>query len=542
MITNNGKTILAKYLIGQTPSYASHIAIGCGAKPRNKLRSGIVAMFATSGIAIVTTSETHDFVVGDKVTISGTGNTNIDGYHTITGVGGSTGTATITNATPAVVTRAAHGLSTGDIVYFKTTDTLPTGLAINTLYWVNVLTSSTFRLSTSLANALDGTSIATSSAGSGTHTVYSGFAFASSINVTSSTGMDPTKCFVYLDSSYKESLDFEMFRVPIISRGYVVEDNVSNVVFTAELPTDDRYEISEIGIYSAAANPSAGSADSKILYSFSTQENWERHTSTSAKSVETITKSLDDGTNKLTPASPTTGLELPVFQANSDNTIFTSPDRVALYERGRFLNNSVFIVGNDATIANDFSVSGNHIHLNGTSLTLDYNVSTDKLKFAFSVVNKQGADPQTNYTPNGTAPNAVRLLVQFVSTEKSTSGIEYANFKIEKIQNIGGTDFTKNRYFVAETTLGDLDKSSGFTWGSVSTVKIYASVFASGTVTPSSDYYVSLDSIRLENVSSINPLYGLTGYSPIQNTNAEPVVKQQNTTNFVEFKFGFGSG
>ncbi len=96
-----------------------------------------------------------------KINISGASNDSI-------------GTATITNATPAVVTRAAHGLSTGNIVYFTTTGALPTGLTANTRYWVNVLTSSTFRLSTSLANALAGTSIATSSAGSGTHTVYSG--------------------------------------------------------------------------------------------------------------------------------------------------------------------------------------------------------------------------------------------------------------------------------------------------------------------------------------------------------------------------------
>ena len=33
MITNIGKNILAKYLVGQTPSYASHIAVGCGPKP-----------------------------------------------------------------------------------------------------------------------------------------------------------------------------------------------------------------------------------------------------------------------------------------------------------------------------------------------------------------------------------------------------------------------------------------------------------------------------------------------------------------------------
>ena len=33
MITRNGVEILSKYLAGHTSSYASHIAIGCGARP-----------------------------------------------------------------------------------------------------------------------------------------------------------------------------------------------------------------------------------------------------------------------------------------------------------------------------------------------------------------------------------------------------------------------------------------------------------------------------------------------------------------------------
>ena len=33
MITNIGKNLLAKYLVGQTQSYASHIAVGCGPSP-----------------------------------------------------------------------------------------------------------------------------------------------------------------------------------------------------------------------------------------------------------------------------------------------------------------------------------------------------------------------------------------------------------------------------------------------------------------------------------------------------------------------------
>jgi hypothetical protein len=35
MITNTGKNILAKYLLGQASAYASYIAIGCGSKPLN---------------------------------------------------------------------------------------------------------------------------------------------------------------------------------------------------------------------------------------------------------------------------------------------------------------------------------------------------------------------------------------------------------------------------------------------------------------------------------------------------------------------------
>ena len=33
MITNKGKTIIAKYLLGQAPAYASYIAVGCGPQP-----------------------------------------------------------------------------------------------------------------------------------------------------------------------------------------------------------------------------------------------------------------------------------------------------------------------------------------------------------------------------------------------------------------------------------------------------------------------------------------------------------------------------
>jgi hypothetical protein len=68
-----------------------------------------------------------------------------------------------------------------------------------------------------------------------------------------------------------------------------------------------------------------------------------------------------------------------------------------------------------------------------------------------------------------------------------------------------------------------------------------ASTAVSPTVrieSPSDDYYVALDAFRLDNKSQANPLYGLTGYSVIKNTGAKTIVKDANTTNYVEFRFG----
>ena len=74
---------------------------------------------------------------------------------------------TISNADPAVFTLTDHGLAPGDRIRLETSGSLPTGLAVKKDYVVvyNGLTTSTFQVST-----FDGGSpLATSSAGSGTH-------------------------------------------------------------------------------------------------------------------------------------------------------------------------------------------------------------------------------------------------------------------------------------------------------------------------------------------------------------------------------------
>ena len=90
-------------------------------------------------------------------------------------------TVTISIAAPGVVTWTGHGLSVNDTIRFTTTGALPTGLAINTTYYVKeVLTTNTFTVSASAGGA----AITTSGTQSGTQTalVWYGVAVVSVAN------------------------------------------------------------------------------------------------------------------------------------------------------------------------------------------------------------------------------------------------------------------------------------------------------------------------------------------------------------------------
>ena len=338
----------------------------------------------------------------------------------------------------------------------------------------------------------------------------------------------------------KENLDFEMFRVPISSRGFVNEGGINKIVLTAELPTEERYEISEVGLYSAGSNPSAGAYDSKTVFAFTTGENWQHHTASAATAIDTVTAPLDDpeDDNVIAVADP-------VFQTNADNSIFYKSSRANRYERCRFLNNVILIQGDDSdlTVSEDsgptldhfvIEEGSNHIHLTGASIDFTRNSPIDELRLAFSLVSKNG---------NSSAiPETIRILVDFASTDTTTG--EFARFEAEINHGSSGNlensiaDFETNRYFVISKQLQELYTSANFTWDAVTVVKIYACVIDSGV--PSENYYIALDAMRLENVATVNPLYGLTGYSIIKNDNAETIIKSPNTSNYVEFRFSIG--
>lgn len=444
MITEIGKDILGKYLIGTAPAYASYIAVGCGHRPITSLTYNITNISATTTVTTVTVTG-HEFIVGDKVLI-----------------------------------RLAS-----------------TYAARNGTYTVTAVTTNTIS-----------------------------FAFSGgTISSTATTGT------ASLDFASKTALDFEMFRVPVTSRGFIEEDGQTKLVFSGEVPTTNRYEMTEVGIYSAASNPSAVGYDSRTIYAFTREESWKRN----EQLIYTEDAPLDGGdiSNDISIAF----LDEPVIQTNATNKLFANLTRQQRSEQARYLNNMIMLSSNfsqlsGATIGGISLAGKNKISLS-TGLDLSQNSPADILKLAVSVV-----DVDSNA---GVAPNRIRVIAEFTTTDS-----ESFRFNFESVAGA----LTTTRYQILSTTLNDGVASSSFSWSRVNNVNFYASaVDSSGNILQGSapdyypTYYISLDALRLENVSSLNPLYGLTGYTAMRNSEngfARPIVKLSNTAAMIEFRLGVG--
>jgi hypothetical protein len=333
----------------------------------------------------------------------------------------------------------------------------------------------------------------------------------------------------------KKSLDFEMVRMPIVSRGFVNEDGISKVVLTAELPTQERYEITEVGIFSAASNPVAGSFDSKTVYSFSDTDDWRYSIDGESPTNIFLENGPLDGNENNGNINQTPK----VFATNADNRVFTDDDRVERNERCRFLNNIIAMRGDTSSLS--YNPQGSMVPLTGsdyiildqTSIDFTKNSPLDELRLAFSVVNR--------VANANSVPDNVKILLEFSHTGLNSS-IQYAKFQvdIDDIDYENGTsentyDFENNRYVVVTKTFQELDKSLRFSWANVTTAKIYVCITENNL--PSDSFYVCLDALRLENTTAVNSLYGMTGYSVIKNLQSRPIIKSANTTNYIEFRF-----
>jgi hypothetical protein len=326
-------------------------------------------------------------------------------------------------------------------------------------------------------------------------------------------------------SPTKKSLDFEVFRVPVSSKGFIKEDGVEKIVFKAEMPTNQRFQISEVGLFPSQANAVAGKYDSKLLVTFTPAENWSYVLNGSASAVPYLNEALDqDNTSSNISVSQS------VVFINSDATVFNNTNRQNRQESPRYLNRSLMVSGSSSYIDSSFEVSANSYYLENSNLSFDLskNLPTDQIKIALSLVSKT-ASLDTN-------PDNVRLLLQFVNN--ATSGTPKATLRVDLPASSFLYEGDVNRYVVVTKTLSDFVKDDAFSFASIDLLKINVSVVDSSN--PTNDYFVILDGIRIDNISTPNPLYSMVGYNVITTQNGLPILKAENTNNYVEYRFGIG--
>ena len=535
MITNDGKSILGKYLINQAPAYAGFIAVGCGADPKRTASSSIT-QFAIAG-STVTVTATNNFIANTPVIVSIPGNrfstlTNVASANTthFTYAYGSTLpaiTGAVSSANVVTYTTASeHGLRSGDRVnisnitstyiateIFSTTGTIGTvtsntatitGMSSTTGFYVGQPITATAGTGSfgagnmQVTSILSNTSITISSTATftaGTVTNIRGTA-SITVNVLSTTTFSayvagsgsatagdqagdftmsltpPTNSIVIADNADKTTLDFEMFRIPITSRGFDTESAINKVVLTGELPTQDRYFMTEIGIFSSGTNPTAATSDSRALFSFTESEGWEHHTSTATLVTSPTVFSFNSTTGVINTTSTATASE-DVFTLNSTSSLFDADPHNISNAKPRNLSNFIVVRGDLSSIDTTNTVwtatDQPHIHLTNQRFGFDANSSIDQLKLAFSVINRNPVS-----TANAAvAPDNLYAMVEFSSSESETDAEnQYARMQVA----LTASDFnngTNTRYFVATKTFGELLTSTGFTWDAVRVVKVY---------------------------------------------------------------------
>jgi len=592
MITNIGKNIIAKYLIGDAPAYASYIALGCGQKPRpnitEKTGVGTATITGTITSTALTTpvtglASTDDLVVGMTVTkTAGAG--AFGGLTFISSIDGPTRITVISTTANTVGSISFNTKGVASVLSASNVDGLWIGAKVTILSGTGE-----FAL---------GETIVTAIGPSTTFTVTPG----ATVNLSGATlnlETDPRK----------EVLDFEMFRVPVSSRGYVNDNGTNKIVLTAQLPTEERYEITEVGVYSAGSNAAAGQYDSKTITAFASDENWQVSVdnflyspSVSSTVFPEFQVSAINNFNLITTSAP-------AVKTSTTNGLFTNATRSARYERPRFLNNVIMLKSDSSQIfSSSLSESSSlvtrgqskFLQLAGSRIDLSRNSASDLMKLAFSIVSIDGSSSEV--------PGFARVIVEFSNSDNSQIAQLQINASNARL------NFSQNRYIVGEKRLDELSYNVGnqFSWKNVSSIRIYGSatdrllvsnkqaalgiatlttttshdlavgdwvsifdvdanlngfrqvtdvptnvtfkfattVYVGDTTLPSQlldprgtvevtnkDYYLALDALRFDNISTVNPLYGLSGYSIIQNADELPIVKSPNTNNYIEYRF-----
>lgn len=326
-------------------------------------------------------------------------------------------------------------------------------------------------------------------------------------------------------SSSAQCLNFEVDRLPIISKGLIKENGIEKIVLKADLPTNKRYQITEMALYPAATNLVAQEYGSKILTSFSNLGTWAYWQNGSTNlSIVNYGEISASTTGDITQTSVATASAIAFV--NNDSQIFEFSTRKNRNEPMRYLNKSLMVLGNSASLDASFNNSASSSYIDYVQgFDMSKNLTTDQIKLAFSTLSLDGS------TSGDTSPTNVRIKLIFINDVPGTPSASVG-------MSVSSADLTGKRYQVVTKQLSDFVKSSAdFSWANISRTRIYVSVDAASPA----NYYVALDGLRLENVSTSNPLYAMVAADYLKSDDLYPALKKENSISSIEYRFGLGT-
>lgn len=334
------------------------------------------------------------------------------------------------------------------------------------------------------------------------------------------------------DIQNKTRMEFEAFRIPVSGASVLYEEGQTKVTLTGTLPSAQRYEFSEIAVFSGESNSLLNTEPPRMIYTFSDSEGWEHHTGSTITDVGYAGSVTSNGFD--IDAPPAT-VNAKAFFVEADNPVFFPVNRKN--QRMRIYQDALLLRGDLSTVDDalaTWALSGEHVHLTGKLVDLTRARPDDEIKIAVAVLNK-------NYsfiTASGAA-NEVRVAVRFMASEESsahaTAQIVLTDGAVSSSQTPNETDFVNNGYYVVSFRKKDLVYAGSFSWENVTVAQVFAEV-EPGTGQVSSDYFVAVDAVRFDSNNNNNPAYGMTAYSTIRNTSQTTETKAVQQESQIEYK------
>lgn len=533
MITNGGKEVISKYMLGQTNAYATHLSIGCGAVPYVSGQSGpplsellekqymgfemirvpissrgfvdnsrnyLISTYSiSSNVGTVVTAISNDVQIGELITISGASD-SINGPHIVT------------NVIPA-----------SNSIIFDTPEPDSTGTG-GTLLVGRTSLSLTAEIPTD--NRYEITEVGV---WSGPNNALAGlsdsrliFNFATNWVEHSSSITSPPVL-----SNFGSGADFDQ----TVVTEKIFYMNSSNTVFANTLRKERKEGPRFLNrglLIRGDTSLITGPAGSWIA--------------SGINAGETPTHiHLDNINFDISRNNPTDRLNLGFSLVDQSATGNDLPNSVKfLFE---FFTNETNTESNFAKL--ELYVDGQKFS-NNRHQVIDIPISqgiNESSKITADVLTASGNGSQVTYTTSGAHNFEVGQSV----TVENMIPAEY-NVTAAEIVSVGVGTFTIERDTVSAVTQGGSAFSypnfrfltdGQFSSPDIRVCRVFVSI-EDNLGNPSTNHYICFDGLRLENISTQNPLYKMTGYAVVNNENGFPIVKSSNTNGYVEFRFDLG--